>query len=49
MDQEFEMIASKSNQFHPKHTVAPVLPELVAFDYQFQQGLIFKMDRWVTE
>lgn len=49
MDQELEMIVSESNQFQPKHVAMPLLLELVASDYQCQQGLIFKMDRCVTE
>lgn len=49
MDQELEMIAIKSSQFQPNHAVTPVLLEMVASDYQCEQGLIFTMDRCVTE
>lgn len=49
MDQELEMIVSESSQFQPKHNITPLLLELVASDYQHKQGLIFKMDRCVTE
>lgn len=49
MDRELEMIAIKSNQFQPNHTVTPVLLEMVVSDYQCEQGLIFTMDRCVTE
>lgn len=49
MDQELEMIAIKSSRFQPNHTATPVLLEMVASDYQCEQGLIFTMDRCVTE